>query len=128
MAYICTGNHSRLLISRSRIAPMKEKNLPQLELTAILLGCRSAFYIQEVLSKSFPTYIWTDSSTCIQWVEGNNSKKVYVQNQVSEILILHENLKFELRHITKQNPSELLSRGCDLKTLRLSRLWMEGPE
>ena len=70
--YICTGNHSRSLMSRSCIVPMKEKTIPQLELTAVLLGCRLTSYIQEVLSKSFPTYICTDSSTCIQWVGGNN--------------------------------------------------------
>ena len=93
------------------------------------MGCRLASYIQEVLSKSFPTYIRTDSSTCIQWVAGYNLKKVYVQNRVSEILSLCENLEFELRHIdTKQSPADLLSKGCNLKTLMLSRLWMEGSE
>ena len=36
VVYICKGNDSRLLMSRSRIVPMKEKTIPQLQLTAVI--------------------------------------------------------------------------------------------
>ena len=45
-------------------------------------------------------------------IAGNNSNIVYVQNWVSEILSLKEQLKLRFYHVrSKENPADLLSRG-----------------
>ena len=51
VAYLVNPAHTpHVLTSKSRIAPLEERTLPQLELTAILVGCRLANYIQSTLT------------------------------------------------------------------------------
>ena len=115
-------------MSRSRVAPVKAKSIPQLELTAVLLGCRLAKYICSVLTVKFHICIWSDNLPCLQWIAGNNSNIVYVKNRVSEILSLKEEFKFDLHHVTlKENPTDLLSRGTSVSVLAQSSLWLRGP-
>ena len=94
-----------------------------------MIGCRLAAYIIETLGQKFQIYLWTDCSTGVQWVDRNNSNKVYVRNRVGEIFTLRGQLKFELRHVdSKDNPADLISRGCSMETLRSSDLWKSGPQ
>ena len=129
VSYVVTGGKSSLLMSRSPVAPIKTKSIPQLELTALLLGCRLANYICSVLPNKFKIVIWGDNLPSLQWIEGNKSDIVYVRNRVGEILTLQRSLDFELRHVpTECNPADILSRGSKLKTLSDSTMWREGPD
>ena len=85
VAYVVSGLGSNILMSRSRVAPMKAKTTPQLELTAVLLGCRLAKYICNTLPNKFQVIVWSDNLPCLQWVDSNKSSIVYVRNRVSEI-------------------------------------------
>ena len=128
VAYICNELGSHLLMSRSRVAPVMTKSIPQLELTAVLLGCRLANYICSVLDAKFHICVWCDNLPCLQWIAGNNSNIVYVQNQVSEILSLKEQLKLRFYHVwSKENPADLLSRRSSVVDLSQPFLWLEGP-
>ena len=128
VAYLCTDQQTHLLMSRCRVAPLKTRTIPQLELTAVLVGCRMANYICKVLKRAFKVYVWTDNLPCIQWIQSNNSNIVYVKNRVEEILRFQQELSLSFMHVnTKQNPADLLSRGCSLRTLSTSNLWLKGP-
>ena len=128
VAYLCHDNKTRLLTSRCRVAPLKTRTIPQLELTAVLVGCRLASHLLEVLPKKFEVYVWTDNLPCLQWIASDRSTIVYVKNRVAEIRNLKERCSLQLGHVdTKQNPADLLSRGCSVKNLASSQLWLAGP-
>ena len=82
VAYLVSLTTSTLLTSRARVAPVKQKSIPQLELTALLLGCRLAKYIVSTLEIKCDIHIWSDNLPCLQWVAHNNSNLVYVRNRV----------------------------------------------
>ena len=46
-AYSGTANHREMIMSKTRVAPIKPRTLPQLELTAVEMGTRLAAYLLE---------------------------------------------------------------------------------
>ena len=125
VAYLCHHNKANLLTSRCKVAPLKTRTILQLELTAVLIGCRLATHLAEVLQQKFEIYVWTDNLPCLQWIESDRSTIVYVKNRVAEIHSLKVKCPMQLGHVdTKQNPADLLSLGCSVKTFQL---WLRGP-
>ena len=57
VTYICAENGSLFLMSRSRVSPIKTKTIPQLELTAFLLGCRLAKYVKNLLNCELKIFV-----------------------------------------------------------------------
>lgn len=128
-AYVVTSTTSGLLTSKTRVAPIKNRTIPQLELTALLVGTKLATYILETLKhlKISKVYMWSDSEVALQWLKSDCSKIPYVKNRVAEILQIQKNFSF--KHVgTKSNPTDMLSRGVPLKELSKSSLWFTGPE
>lgn len=60
-AYLVSDSESLLLTSRARVAPLKTKTIPQLELTALLIGTRLVY---------------------LQWMKNDISKIPYVKSRV----------------------------------------------
>ena len=127
--YITTPNHSHLLTSKCKVAPMKTRSIPQLELTAFLIGARLVKWIIDTFGKIFhPIYLWTDNEACLQWVRNNISEIVYVKNRVAEIRRLKDHYHFHTFHVpTLENPADLLSRGLNHNQLLSNTLWWHGP-
>ena len=74
---------SNLFFGKAKVAPLKSKSLPQLELSAVWLGIKLAKYIltnlNNVLFKEI--IIWTDNEACLQWIRNNKCDIVYVKNK-----------------------------------------------
>jgi hypothetical protein len=118
-----------LLLSKARVAPIKERSLPQLELTAMYIAAKLGKYVRETIKdcKIGQTYIWSDSEVALQWVKNGNSKIVYVQNRVQDIKTIDPDMI--LNYLSSQeNPADLLTRGMKLGKFKESNLWFEGPE
>ncbi|XP_045116130.1 uncharacterized protein LOC123507385 [Portunus trituberculatus] len=127
-AYIVTKEASNLLTSKARVAPIKKRSVPQLELTAMLVGTKLGNYIHETLKLNLKeTYLWSDSEAALQWLRKDNSTIPYVKNRVAEIRDTKGNFQF-LHVTTKLNPADLLSRGVPLKQLLNYPVWFEGPD
>lgn len=117
-----------LVMSKSRVAPLNKKTIPQLELTAMVVGAKLGNYIRECFKNEIKInqeFIWSDSEIAIQWVINKNSKDTYVKNRVENIERLGN---FQFKHVgSKHNPADLISRGCTIKNIISNELWYHGP-
>ncbi|XP_055681943.1 uncharacterized protein LOC129789287 [Lutzomyia longipalpis] len=117
-----------LVISKSRVAPLKPLSIPRLELN----GCLVLAQMIEKLKESLPEYeirvhAWTDSMVCLQWLHDDPRRwKTYVANRTS--LILDIIPPEQWRHVsTDDNPADCISRGLFPEEFMQHTLWWQGP-
>jgi len=74
------------------------------------------------------SYLWTDSSIVLTWIQGPPNKwKTFVGNRIA--FIQEEPAAATWRHVPLQsNPADLISRGIEPITLSTSTLWWKGPQ
>lgn len=120
---------SRLMCSKSRIAPIKPMTTPRLELNAALLLSRLIEKLQDAIKvKPSEIHLWTDSTVALSWIRTDAAKlKQYVGNRVEIIEGITKRMFWH--HIDgKQNPADLVSRGSDPGKLISNKLWWSGPD
>ncbi|XP_062533926.1 uncharacterized protein LOC134202938, partial [Armigeres subalbatus] len=120
---------SRLLCSKSKVAPINTPTIPRLELCAAVLLARLIETVKAALRTSIhQTVAWSDSTTTLAWIAGPPAKwKTFVSNRVAEIISILPAVNW--RHISgTNNPADLLSRGLAPSALATLSLWWEGPE
>ena len=112
-------------MARSRVAPVKELTLPQLELMAAVIGARLGKHVQNVLECTNVTF-WSDSQIVLQWLKTSKPLKKFVSSRIQEINEITKG--YEWRYCpTLSNPADLLTRGISAKMLIENKLWMNGP-
>ena len=116
---------SNILVSKARVCPHQKLTIPKLELISVNIGCKLAHSLMNNSSLNFKfCVIWSDSEVTIGRIESNKCKDPYVRNRVKEI----RDLKFPIMYVnTKDNPADIVSRGCEAKSLAVSSLWKHGP-
>lgn len=73
-----SGDHVRLIASKTRVAPMKKFTIPRLELLSGLILAHLASAVKEALGKQIlftETHLWLDSITAIYWIKGGKDWK-----------------------------------------------------
>ena len=118
-----------LVISKSRVAPIKRVTIPRLELCGahilaqLLHHCKTLFHIPPE-----DIFAWTDSTIVLSWLSGNPRRfKPYVANRVSQILELFTPERW--RHVEgTENPADCASRGLLPSELLTHPLWWNGPD
>ena len=116
---------TRYVISKSKVAPIKQLSFPKLELEAATLGAEIAGFCEtemtiDVKSKKF----WTYSTAVLSWIKSKDQQKMYIANKLNKIA---ENWnKDDWRHVPgKKNPAHHGTRSlapCDLQ-----KLWITAP-
>ena len=128
-AYVVQNGVSSLLVSKARVAPVKELTIPKLELTAAILGSRLAKYIIKTFSHEITftsVHLWGDSQIVLCWlVSEQEHKNLFVRNRVSEF---KQNVPNMIVHhvTTNMNPADLFTRKKSI-SLRNNDLWWNGP-
>ena len=120
---------SKLVMSKSRVAPIKEVSLPRLELLAAVVNARLLKFVVDTLQiKMHRVVCWTDSMVTLHWIRRQSSCwKPFVANRVSEIQSTWDP---ECWHYcaSKDNPADFLTRGLTCENLISSGLWWNGPQ
>ncbi|XP_025405599.1 uncharacterized protein LOC112679881 [Sipha flava] len=124
------GNwHSRLLCSKTRVAPSKNITIPRLVLNGALLLAQLAQKVSqswEFPLKSFK--LWTDSKIVLGWLNSQSIRlKTYVSNRVTQILDLCEPTQWNYVR-SEENPADICSRGLRPRQMQGAVLWWNGPE
>ena len=118
----------QLVMSKSRVAPIKTVSLPRLELLAAVINAR----LLKFVVKAFPVKIdrvvcWTDSMVTRHWIRRPSSHwKPFVANRVAEIQSTWDPHCW--RYVpSKENPADLLTCGLNCDEMISSTLWWNGP-
>ena len=119
--------HVNLLMSKSRVAPLKPITIPRLELLAAVLSVKSDDLLRQELDlKIIHSYFWTDSEIVLKYIKNESRRfQVFVANRVS---VIHNfSSPSQWYHISGQaNPADLLTRGQDPRSMDLVK-WYHGP-
>ena len=119
------------LMSKVRVAPLKHKTIPRLELCAAVMAVRLALLIiKELAAGGFvfnDVIYFSDSTTVLRWISSLVCKfHAYVGNRVGEILDSSEPSQW--RYVpSAENPADDCSRGINAAELTAEHRWFNGP-
>ena len=110
------------VFGKARVASMKMLSIPKLE----LLASRLKDDIEKALTLSVSkVFMWTDSTTVLQWLNSTSKQPVFVANRVAEIL---ESISIDqwFHVLSGDNPADTGTRGITADSLKQSS-WENGP-
>ncbi|XP_055589375.1 uncharacterized protein LOC129741652 [Uranotaenia lowii] len=118
---------TRLVSSKSKVAPLKCQSIARLELSGALLIAEQFEKVKDSLKISAKAFFWTDSTCVLRWLQAIPTVwTTYVANRVSKIQSISEGCKW--RHVPGiQNPADLISRGVSPANIVENQFWWKGP-
>ncbi len=129
VSYIRIGDTCRLVMSKSRLAPIKPVSIPRLELLAAVVATELDQHIKRHLEIPIEkTFFLTDSTIVLQYINNKNCRfKTFVANRISKI---HEHSEpSQWKHIDHiaSNPVNDVSQGMNMGEILLSEQLVSGP-
>ncbi|XP_055632856.1 uncharacterized protein LOC129773285 [Toxorhynchites rutilus septentrionalis] len=117
-----------LVMSRTKVAPLKQLSIPRLELQAAVLGARLAGTVQENHSfKAQKTFLWTDSQTVLSWIRSDQRRYTqFVGFRIGEILSRTKLADWRWTP-TKLNEADKLTKWRRAAELDSGSSWFKGP-
>ena len=118
-----------LVMSKTRVIPIKRIKIPHLELRGAHLLSQILDKVKQVLRVPLDSvYACTDSTIVLNWLSGNPRHfKPYVGNRISHIMdLIPPNRWSHVKGI--ENPADCASRGILPSELVSHPLWWTGPD
>ncbi|GFW32947.1 integrase_H2C2 domain-containing protein [Trichonephila clavipes] len=103
--------------------------IPRLELCSCLLLAKLIHKVKAALKMQINSVnLYSDSTIALAWINSpSHLLKTFVSNRVPQIQQLSRD--FQWQHVPPEiNPTDLISRGLDVKTLATMELWFTGPD
>ena len=120
--------HIALVMSKTKVAPIKRQTIPRLELCGAHLLAELLHHAHKVLHVPMSNvFAWSDSTIVLRWLNGSHRQfKTFVGNRVSHIVEFVPPDKWN--HINgAENPADCASRGLLPSELIEHELWWRGP-
>ena len=118
----------RLVVAKSRVAPLKVLPVAKLELLGAVLLAELMENTMETLDVEVAeVHCWSDSTIVLGWLRAAPSRyKTFVANRISSATRVLPPSAWS--HVpTDDNPADCASRGVTAMELREHRLWWSGP-
>jgi hypothetical protein len=138
--YTTQEEKSSLLFYKVKVAPLKTKTLPTLELLSVFLAVKCLKNILATLSQSVSVSdvtVAVDAQVVLNWILARKAKtsNLFVNNRLKEIWMLVEEMEglhgceFRFRYVpTGENNAGYLTRGMSSKEFsEVLHRWVHGP-
>ena len=129
--HVTSGSHSRtqlaFVFGKARVAATKPLTISKVELQAALLAARLRNKIRLVLTTPVErTFLCTDSTTTLQWLQSTDYLPVFVANRVAKILVLTTTNAWNYVQ-TSENPTDFGTHGLSAQCPSESH-WLKHPD
>ena len=118
-----------LIVSKSRLVPLKAVSIPRLELFGAIIGLKLSKSVCRAIDNDIKhVTFWCDSMNVLYWVTNQSRRyKPFVAHRIGEIQDATNPNQW--RHIPgKQNPADKLTRGLKVTELVTDTIWWHGPD
>ena len=121
-------SYVNLLVSKTKVAPVKVLTVPRLELCAAhLLSKLVSNFLNEMHFPECSVHLWSDSRVALSWIKSSPHLWLqFVSHRISDIQTLCPQAIWHFIEGTS-NPADLATRGLSVNELKSSQLWWQGP-